>query len=76
MAVLDLLNWPVTAEGTATEETEDDDPRTVAQLRAELADAERELRRVRARLDHVEEENERLAKQLEALAGKTGKRSE
>ncbi len=64
MPVLDLLNWPVT-EGVESEESEDQDPRTVAQLRVELADAQRELRRLRARLDHVEEENDRLARQLE-----------
>ncbi len=66
MPVLDLLNWPVT-EGFETEEQEGDDPRTVAELRAELADAQRELRRVRARLDHVEEENERLSRQVERM---------
>lgn len=66
MPVLDLLNWPVT-EGFETEDDEGDDPRTVAELRAELADAQRELRRVRARLDHVEEENERLSRQVERM---------
>lgn len=64
MPVVDLLNWPV-SEGVESEEAEDEDPRTVAQLRAELADAKRELRRLLARLDHVEEENARLTRQLE-----------
>lgn len=54
---LDLLNWPVPAtEGEDLEE----DTRTIAELRAELADAHAELRRLRARLAHVEDERERL----------------
>lgn len=57
-----LVAWPVGSTEKAAQIERD--PRTRAELFVDLAELTRELRRVRARLDWVEDENVRLRQEL------------
>ena len=61
MPVMDLLNWPMPAgaDSEVAQAAEVESP-AVEKLRAELAEAQKEIRRLRARVEYLEEQNERL----------------
>lgn len=60
---MDLLSWPMpeSVESDAADPTVNDG-RSAAQLRAELAETMKELRRLRARVQELEAENAQLLK--------------